>query len=235
MASIVRPILSEQTVKSTITELQEAHDYLADCGAQTMQTIAGFAESRSWGQAVKREKVQLSDVNRPKLCRDAPSEHSVTEVYNQCATMERLIDTLRWLDLSGGDWAGSTVIVCHPTNTSGSGENTELDFDLAVRSPSGEIGCFEVSDVASKADGNFKEGTDLAKFKVVEKLDRGKFRLTGVNPTALPGRCFLVVSEEFSNRMRRPRHPWLIIADPTFHYVEVKEQGSTRIFEIVAH
>lgn len=235
MGSIVRPILSKQSVESAILELQAAHDFLAVNGGKAIQRVVDLSDVGKWGQSVKRVTVHLPEEGRPKLCDGAPSEHSLTEVYNQCATIERLLDALRWQNSPASGWAGSSVLVCHPTNTSGRSENTDLDFDLAIQSPGGEVGCFEISDVASTKDGNFKEGTDLVKFGVLTLIRRGRFKVTGISRNELPGRCFLVVSGEFSHRMHRPRHPWLTGLNPRFHYDEVKNDGATRIFEIVVH
>ena len=73
------------------------------------------------------------------------------ELVNQLATVERLVDALKWAESVGF----SVVLACHPTTSSG-------DHDLVVRRPDQTLGVFEVSDVAGpRGNENNKMANDL--------------------------------------------------------------------------
>jgi hypothetical protein len=147
-------------------------------------------------------------------------DHSLVEVINQCATMERLIDAL--------EWANSTytnVEKCHPTTSS---ENTGggPDNDLILVAVSGKKARFEISDVASEKDGNGKAPRDLVSLGVLTHCDK-KLRPSDAWPAE---QLFLVVSEEFAKYLRK----WKPSAVKDCHcaFKEVKKDGQTRIFEV---
>jgi hypothetical protein len=52
-------------------------------------------------------------------------------------------------------------------------------------------------------------------------------------PSGWPeGRLFLVVSEEFAERLKRPTRAWLKGEPPHCHYTHPAVRGTTRIFEV---
>lgn len=74
--------------------------------------------------------------------------------------------------------------------------------------------------MSGENDGNGKERKDLIALGVP----------TTDAVTWPTGRCLLVVSSEFADRLRRPTRHGLRFG--LFHYVEVKAEGATRIFEV---
>lgn len=111
---------------------------------------------------------------------------------------------------------------CNPTTSSApleQGRKTEADHDLVLVDREGARWSFEVSDVASERDGNGKEKKDLASLGIPMAEGEGW----------PPGRCFLVVSAEFAERLRKPsRHG---LGRGVFHYVE-HTHGTTTLFEV---
>lgn len=161
---------------------------------------AALVESAaSWGSALKRVRVELPRDERPRLVRDANDQHSLAEVMNQCATMERLLDALAWVQTDASGLSTLNVAVCHPT-TSSVGDDT-TDNDLILTALDGRRARFEVSDVASSTDGNHKEERDLRSLGVLGD-GSGAQRFDVQWPSA---RVFLVVSSEFAVKLQSRR------------------------------
>lgn len=189
---------------------------------------ASVAVDRNWGAGVKRIRVDLQDQEgRPALIPPDVTDHSLTEVYNQCATMERLLDALAWAQTEASGLAGYQVERCHPTTSSITSD--PHDNDLVLAGSHGALAKFEVSDVASSKDGNRKEERDLIRLGVLRKAT-GEEKMNVEWPE---GRLFLAVSGEFAQRLRRPTRMWLKGPAPHCRYIEVKNDGRTRIFEIL--
>lgn len=74
--------------------LLDAHDYLARQGMDAARRAMLVDDAATWGTAFKRVRVELPPTGRPDLVRAAAAHHSLAEVMNQCATMERLLDAL---------------------------------------------------------------------------------------------------------------------------------------------
>jgi hypothetical protein len=84
--------------------------------------------------------------------------HNLTKVLNQCANLERLIETLQRVSSPGTTLSTfTTVRVCHPTTSSGVGENDLVSVKPAIS----EEADFEISDVISELDSNRKELAEL--------------------------------------------------------------------------
>lgn len=185
--------------------------------------------SETWGSDAKREHVVLPVADRPQLVSKDVAEHSFVEVMNQCATLERLLDTLAWID-TVAELHKVMVVVCNPTTSSASRKKGEPrpvdDHDLVLEDHAGTHWKAEVSDVASEKekDGNGKEKKDLVSLGVLPE-DGGSDVLGWPS-----GRCHLVVSEEFTRRLREPTRRGLRLG--LFHYAEVKAGGGTRTFEV---
>lgn len=101
----------------------------------------------SWGVSAKRSLVELANLHPWIGVQSQP----FSELVNQLATVERLIDVLRWAESA----EFNTVLACHPTTSSG-------DHDLVARRGDGSLGVFEVSDVAGDTgNANQKMTSDL--------------------------------------------------------------------------
>lgn len=171
--------------------LCEAHAALALAGKLTLQKAAGACPDGDWGASVKREPVRCGQ-----------ELHNLAEVVNQCATVERLIDALTWAASEFPEWL---VECCHPTQTSGEGQN-----DLVLIDPTnpGQRARFEVSDVVSTSDGNNKEAKDLTSLKVLSKRPEAAPKIETLNIANWPSdRLFLVVSGEFANYLQSSPTP----------------------------
>lgn len=234
MSHLIAGTTEEFDLRNMLTELRKAHAFLAEHGAQAFIRAAELGPSAKWGQSVKRERVELPSHSRPELTEAAPSEHSITEVYNQCANVERLIDAIKWCLSPTSRLSDGFGLTCHPTTSSGKAKATEYeDHDLVVRKPNGQLGYFEISDVASNKDGNFKEGKDLVRLGVLRPVagKRGTFEHDGIEwPRA---RIFLVVSEEFAEYLFRTERSWRKTPDPHVRYEDRSQSGTTRILEVL--
>jgi hypothetical protein len=205
--------------------LKAAHDYLVQQGQRTIAQSAAVAGVDGWGSQVKRIRVMLSDGSKPAAIPVTVTDHNLVEVINQCATMERLLDTLRWLQLAESGLSHCQIRACHPTTSSNQGAE-HYNQDLVLIGPDHSLAKFEVSDVANAQDGNRKEEKDLTSLGVLFKGSGAtKFQIKW--PV---DRLFLVVSEIFATRLRQKTRSWL--KQGHCHYVEVKASGPTRIFEV---
>lgn len=203
-------------------DVRDARDYLATHGAEAIRKASGAQGRPDWGSSTKRIRVSLPDGPRPALISSETREHNLVEVINQCATMERLLDALDWAQTEPS-LSGHLVERCHPTTSGSKGHEEDHDLVLIAPDETGTKAKFEVSDVASERDSNGKEKKDLESLGVLPK---------GPSPRDtceewLPGRLFLVVSEEFAVWLRRRRARLV-----HYHYEEVKPAGTTRIFEV---
>jgi hypothetical protein len=185
--------------------LREAHDYLARRGMDATRRATLIESAASWGSALKRVRVELPRNDRPRLVREANDQHSLAEVMNQCATMERLLDALVWVQSEASGLSAFNVAVCHPTTSSAAGEASVEDNDLILTAPDGRRARFEVSDVASSSDGAHKEERDLRNLGVLGD-GSGAQRFDVQWPSA---RVFLVVSSEFAVKLQSRRWPHL--------------------------
>ena len=219
MGHLVAPITGERDVREVLDEMEAAHHFLVTAAGETFAQIQAVAPPK-WGATIKRTRVRLPKKNRPARMMEAGSKQAFAEVVNQCATMERLLDTLRW---SLEALPGYRVNVCHPT-TSARKAGPDRDNDLILVGPDGEVCCFEVSDVAASKDGNRKETKDLVSLGVI-----------GPDKQQLPwpdGRLFLVVSAEFWAYLKSPKRR--VHKQRCFRYVQRDgEETSTRIIEVV--
>ena len=217
-----------------LDELRAAHAYLAEHGVRAFKRAAELGPSARWGQSVKRLHVELPSDSRPELAEAAPSEHSITEVYNQCANVERLIDAVKWCLSPASKFSDGVGLACHPTTSSGRVTPPDHeDHDLVVRGADGQLGYFEVSDVASNKDGNFKEGKDLVRLGLLRPIagQRGTFKHDGIQWAR--ARLFLVVSVEFAEHLFRTGRSWRKGLEPHIRYEDRSQGGPTRILEIL--
>lgn len=210
--------------------VREAHDFLARKALEAASELAAVQVQCYWGSKAKRIKVYLPKAEWPRLLSPGSEEHNLVEVINQCATMERLLDALVWAQDMESGFDEFSVELCHPTTGSRPGEESDHDLVLVGNDSDGKLtkAKFEVSDVSGEKDGNQKEKKDLISLGVL-KEGKGK----EMYPDGWPeGRLFLVVSEEFAERLRKPNRGWLKGPSPYCHYTDPALQGTTRIFEV---
>lgn len=196
MAHLVKPLHAIEgplSLNITLQKLREAHRFLAFHGTLALRQAAQEHDQITyWGTNVKRTKVLLPSSDRPELIDASIHEHSLTEVYNQCATMERMIDALQWALEA---LPGYGVLRCHPTTSSQKSDVSDIpDNDIVLAGLSGEIARFEVSDIANRtADSNNKLKKELTSLGITDAATTGW-------PT---GRLFVVVSSEFATLIRK--------------------------------
>ncbi len=211
-------LMSDVSIAECYCAVKDAHDYLAQQGAKAIELASRIVAPSDWASKVKRLQFSLPQDARPKYIDIAvtKSEHNLTEVMNQCATMERLLDALAWAQTDESGLAQFHVVCCHPTTSSARGDN-----DLVLLDSNGQYARFEMSDIVSDQDGNGKEKKDLTSLGIWQKETGWK-----ANDTWPAGRMFLVVSREFAQRLRK--------ANSHGHYFEmvVPKIEQTCIFEI---
>ena len=224
MPHMVEPIRGPQSVETVREQLWEAHQFMV---AGAKRTIGRFdtVDAAEWGTALKRTKVELSD-DPPHLVRQAGKVHAFAEVVNQCATLERLMDELKW---SGEALPDFDVQTCHPT-TSSLKQDTEPDNDRPLFSAADQ----GVASLRSRTWRHRPVTGTRRRSRISSGWVSSHRRIARVvRPSARPeGRFFLVVSEEFAKYLLRPtRH---CLKTGVFHYKEVGGGGTTRIIEVIA-
>jgi hypothetical protein len=218
-------------IKTYRRQLRKAHDFLVRCGLPALRKAADLTGSANWGAKVKRVQVELPEKGRPDLIPHEVIRHNLSEVINQCATLERLIDALEWCLSEESGLSAYRGVVCHPTTSSAKRKGKSApDNDLVLVGPDGRVARFEVSDVVGEEDGNSKEGKDLVSLGVLLRKGKKSFKSDGV---VWPSDdLFLIVSEEFARRIERPTRAWLAGEPPHCMYLKRKTAGSTRIFQV---
>jgi hypothetical protein len=177
-----------------------------------------MSESATWGCDFKRVEIRMPEEHEDRRFTDSVGRcHSLIgekvecqkliEIINQAATLERLMDALRWAMSEGSGLSRYRIQLCHPTTSSDAlATPSAPDHDLVLSCPSGARALFEVSDVASPSDGNRKEEKDLRSLGLlVEGQGEEKFRVRDWPE----GRLFLVVSPEWKARLQRKSRRWV--------------------------
>lgn len=195
MAYMIQPyVTGKRPLADYQRELRARHTAWATAAVSALTNAAAYGTD-GWGSATKRLQVS-PDVKGPGEADAQP----LGEVINQCATVERLLDAMTWIDQQAGT-DRAMVLLCHPTASSAKADPkgattqpVELpDHDLVI-DLNGQQWRFEVSDVANgERDGNGKEAKDLASLGCA--IDSG-FPNDGA-------RRFLVVSQEFGSLLAR--------------------------------
>jgi hypothetical protein len=206
--------------------LRHAHDYLAERGASALQRAAGISARAGWGCSVKRERVTLPAEGKPSDIPRGVTSHSLAEIINQCATVERLLDVIAWAQTESSGLSSFDVQCCHPT-TSSVTERENSEHDLVLIGPASEAR-FEVSDVASSEDGNQKERKDLMRLGVLGADGTPSLE---AEPRKL-GRCFLVVSDEFAGGICERWPAWRRAGSLSYFVIDLPT-GSTKLLEIL--
>lgn len=226
--NIEAPTTAPIPVSSALGQLKAAHQYLVQLGVVALQSANGTNVTNLWGTQMKRVKIVFPTGERPALVSTDHEDHSLTEVINQCATMERLIDALVWIEKNLPDYQ---LLRCHPTTSSQSIRHSDIpDNDIVLINTEGRFAQFEVSDVSGVSDSNRKETKDLKSLGVrLKQMDDYP-----VDQYPFINRLFMVVSEEFGNRFRINRtDAYHEQYQPFFRYQEHKVDGRTCIFEVL--
>ncbi|MDX2076986.1 MAG: hypothetical protein SFZ02_11180 [bacterium] len=228
MPNLVEPIKqtpeNPKSISEVIQDIRDAHHYLVSLGKEASQTASQITTIDEWGSLVKRTKIIMPEGNRPKLISSEHESHSLIEVINQCATMERLIDALNWaIDALPNYY----LLRCNPTTSS---ERSDNDHDIVLINPNnGQLSLFEVSDVTRGSDSNRKEFKDLASLGI----QLGSMKTYMQSKNLFVNRLFMVVSIEFGNYiLERIKRRYYDKSQPYFRYDEPVRQGNTYIFEV---
>jgi hypothetical protein len=210
-------------------ELIAARTYLAKHGRLALIKAAGIDATAAWGSSVKRVKVNLPAEGRPNRVPESIQQHSLVEVLNQCATLDRLVDAITWVQHDAQLGAFSTVALCHPTTSSSkTAEAKCIDNDLILVAADGRRARFEVCDVASEKDGNNKEQRDLVSLGVLNDCTGAK-RLEIGSWTS--DRLFLVVSSEFAAGILGRTPSW--IKKDHLQYQQFDASDTTKLLEVI--
>jgi hypothetical protein len=224
---LVRPIIGIRSVTDCLQDLREVHGYLSDCGKRAIRLAAELVGDGAWGSETKRLRVHLTHEGRPYLVPRRLLHHNLIEVVNQCATLERLIDLLEWINRPTSGFDGFSVVKCHPTTSSDKGtDKTTQDHDLVLVGPRGETACFEISDVIGDKDGNRKEARDLISLGVLA----GTKSVPQLAVTWPSGRIFMVGSREFADGVLTRNPNWK--SKTHCHYVASRISESTTVIEV---
>lgn len=216
VSSIAKPVQICEAEK----RVRAAHAFLVEAAKASVKDHRRHP-ANCWGQLTKRDKVVFESATRPDLIDGEIDDHSFAEIVNQCATMERLLDALTWAQ---GEFAGWVVTTCHSTTSSARGK--EHDHDLVLAGLDGAQAHFEVSDVASRKDGNGKELKDVR--LLLPELGAAS---QGTEADTAEARRFLVVSEEFGRRLQGTSSQSRY-RNVQFHYTRMPTSGTTAIFEV---
>lgn len=224
MGHLVKSV-REASIAECYRDVKEAHDYLVQQGAEAIRSPASQAAGSSvWGSEMKRLQVKLPEDGRPILI-DVDvmkSEHNLGEVINQCATMERLLDTLVWVQTPESGLARFSVLCCHPTTSSvqEAGKKMLGDNDLVLMDTNNQYARFEIFDSVRDQPNNGKEKESLISLDVWRKGVDQESR------TDWPaGRIFLAISQNLAPFLQRAKRPWLC-------YTKAGTSGQTCILEL---
>ncbi len=219
MSNLVESLSTPHSILEALAKVRAAHAYLVQQGALAVSSAADLPASPLWGTQIKRVPVIFPQSNRPKLIPASIEKHNLTEVYNQCAHMERLIDALEW---AARELPGYHVTNCQPTTSSKSN-------DLVLQNAAGETARFEVSDVVGKKDSNRKQDKELKSLGV---LSSGKGEARFQIDRFPIGRLFLVVSTDFAHLLcnRTKVNPK---TNPHYYYQKHPVSQWTVIFEVL--
>lgn len=227
MAHLVNPINqpndSPIPISKAVSLLKSAHHYLTRLGNAALKN--NIASSENWGTEMKRLKISFPKADRPQLISSTHETHSLTEVINQCATIERLMDALVWADSNLPKYQ---LLRCHPTTSSQKVEPSDIpDNDIVLINEQGRLARFEVSDISGDHSATKKIGKELSSLGAPLK---DKIRCD--NP--FHGLLFIVVSAELGERLRRRTEAYFKRYQPHFRYQEYPCTETTCIFEIIA-
>lgn len=248
MSHLVSP-LRNVSLTDGLRALVQAHAFVAGQAALDLASQMDKAATATvtWGCDFKRIDIRFPPGHESRRFTDSTGRvHSLVEesvrcqklieVINQTATIERLVDCLRWALTGPSGLSGYKIQLCHPTTSSDSDDDDGMDHDLVLSDPAGTTAIFEISDVASLKDGNRKEEKELRSLGVLEEgKGEEKFRVRDW-PSS---RLFLVVSHEWKTRLQKKSRKWVQNRKvsgqkilPHLVLTPIPWQSQTGIFEI---
>jgi hypothetical protein len=144
MAHLIEPTRETTALSEYQIELAIVHDLIVGAARRRSPSDEPL---NTWGASAKRHTVTLAGLH-PWTGVD---RRPLSELLNQMATVERLLDALNW----AAQHEAREVLECHPTTSSGG-------HDLVVSVPDGPRLVVEVSDVAGHSGNeNAKMTKDL--------------------------------------------------------------------------
>jgi hypothetical protein len=240
--------LCDVSLEDGLRALAQAHKFIVANAASELDSRRWkpTGSTETWGCDFKRIDIHLPNGHPDReftdsagwnhiLIGEALQRQKLIEIINQAATLERLMDALRWTMSAGSGLSEYRIQLCHPTTSSEIKDDDAPDHDLVLSGPGGAA-LFEVSDVASSKDGNRKEKKDLRSLGLlVEGKGDEKFRVRDWPA----GRLFLVVSAEWKKRLRKKSRRWVqnrtiggTRVPPHLEMTLITWQSATGIFEI---
>jgi hypothetical protein len=154
MPHLFTPLREASPLNDWLRRLTAVHDAVARVAAAHQDVVDTVDH---WGCIVKRRPLDLSGLATDDDVSGiiGVTSHPFGEVVNQLATVERLLDALRWAETNGAE----RVVECNPS-TSRAPAGT-CSHDRVVAGP-GTTMVFEVSDVAGvTGNANHKMEKDL--------------------------------------------------------------------------
>ena len=145
MSHLVEAIITQTSLADCYQQIKAAHDYLAQQGRTALEKAWQMELVGQWGSQVKRVRVELPNVSRPVAVPVDIPDHSLIEVINQYATMERLLETLLWAQSTESGLSDYHIAVCHPTTSSDKNNTLRSDHDLVLIGPNDHTATFEQS------------------------------------------------------------------------------------------
>lgn len=146
MSSLVGPLASTP-IQKVFSELDAAR-----------QTLLTALNQHRFGSAVSACALKRIAVTITPSGLVSQSSHNYSEVVNQLATLERLVDALGWM-IMNPKFSQSLVELCNPTSSSMVWPLAGISNDLIVSDPQGGVHLFEVSD--TEGNNNRKMKTDI--------------------------------------------------------------------------
>ncbi|NYZ13371.1 hypothetical protein HL658_12490 [Azospirillum sp. RWY-5-1] len=216
MACLIAPVTEPTTVGTLAANLAASHADLVQAVEHHLADVSAASRERAdYGSRFKRARVDL----RGGL------DHNFSEIINQLATVERLMDALTWFGASP-EFRDHQVILCNPT-TSSAGvwlpDGHVAKNDLVLAAASGPVVRCEVWDGAGRDRiNNGKDKSVLAALGLVKQDDsaKGGYALLPRSP-GVEERLLLVCSD--SDRLK--------LRFDGIRYVDLGKHGITCIVE----
>lgn len=188
MPHVIEPF-TNCTFAVALQRLTIAHRFLVLQAKATL--LASDIDDASWGSALKRSPVRLDEGAVPPLI--GKSDERLGEVINIAATVERLMDSIRWF-AEQPDYEKHSILECHPSTSDEANGN-----DVVIVDPDGRIvvRC-EVCDVASSnAGSNNKEKKDIRNLGCTHAVPQDDIAR------------FICTAPEFAAALTSHRRKWL--------------------------
>ncbi len=194
--------IRNKSLKESIDILTFAHDDLL----KAIRNACNDSESsEQWGINMKRLIIDLTSISNPLVTKES---EKFVELINILATVERTLDTLKWLL---NQFPTLMVNQCHPSTSDDSDGN-----DIVLKDFEGTTKIrVEVCDVASKrAAQNNKEKSDIKNLGCDQEVpDDGVQR-------------YIATSSEFSKALHSSKRKW---ASMCYKYETILISGTSTV------